>query len=141
MGKLGKRYGTDRIVLAVTPPLEEFVEHAERGEGAGEAPAPHALAPTRGEEGADVARRKRQEPVHIWQAIELPGKERQELPDVALIGLRGLGRELALGGKISEPRLDRLADKSAPHMTRCFCLLCQGSELHDLPTARDAKGT
>jgi len=53
------------------------------------------------------------------------GEEGEELADVAAIGFRGVGGELALGRKISEPILDRLADVRRPHICRCFGLFCQ----------------
>ena len=92
------------------------------------APAADALAPPRRKKGAHVARLERQQLLHVGQAVEMAGEEGEELGDVALIGLRRIGRELALDGEISEPVLDRLADVARPHITRRFGFLRQACD-------------
>ncbi len=71
-----------------------------------------------GEEGAHVARLEREELLHVGQAIEMRSEEGEELAEIPLIGLRGLGGELALGADIGEPILDRLAHVRRSHISR-----------------------
>ena len=85
-----------------------------------QAPAADAFAAPRGEKGAHVARLEREQLLHVRQAIEVAGEEGEELGDVSGVGFRGVGRELALDGEISEPILDRLADVRRPHITQAL---------------------
>ena len=57
-----------------------------------EAPAAHALAPPRGQKGAHVAGRERQQLLHVGQTIDLAGEEGEELGDVAAIGFGRIAR-------------------------------------------------
>ena len=82
-----------------------------------QAPAADAFAAPRGKKAAHVARLQRQQLLHVRQLVELPREEGEELGDVAAIGFRRIGGELALDGEISKPALDRLADVRRPHIS------------------------
>ena len=136
MRQLRQRHGADRVVLAVTAPLEEAVEHAERAQAPRQAAAADAFAPPRGKKGAHVARLERQELLHVRQAVEMAGEEGEELGDVAFIGLGRVGRELALDAEIGEPVPDRLADVSASPYNQALRLLSAKLAIPDLGCER-----
>ena len=127
MRQFGQRDAADRVILAVAAPFEEFVEHTERRQRARQTPAADLVVSARREEPAHVPRTKPKQLRHIRQAIEMSGKESEELGDVACIGFGGICRELPLGRKIVEPRLDRLAHIRRAHHLRRFGLLCHAS--------------
>jgi hypothetical protein len=120
MRQFRRGHGADRVVLAVAAPLEEFVEHAKRAQSPRQAPAADPLAPPRREEGANVARRQREELLHVRQFAALTREEGEELRDVAAIGFRRVRRELALDREIGEPVLDRLTEIGRPLDPRRF---------------------
>ena len=117
MRQLGQRHGADRVVLAVAAPLEEFVEHAERRQRACKTTAPHPFAPARGEKGAHVASLEREQLGMSGRRFRWPARKARNWAISRCIGFRGVGRQLALGGEISEPSLDRLADVRRAHIS------------------------
>ena len=71
---------------------------------------------------------RRQQMLHVGQAIEMAGEEGEELGDVSLVGFGRIAGQLALDTEISEPVPHRLADESAPHITRRFGPLRQACD-------------
>ena len=102
-GKLRGAHRGERRDLAFAVAFEEAGERARAGERAHQRAAADPVGAPRRHEGAHVGRRERASCSQRRLAAQMPGQEGEELRDVALIGLDGLGRHAPLAGEMREP--------------------------------------
>ena len=102
-GEAGRTHGAEGRAFSMPLAGEVAREGTQGGELAHQGAAFHPFAPARRHEGADIPRRQADDLTDAWRLPEMNGQEDEELPEVAGIGLDGLGGEPPLPGENPEP--------------------------------------
>ena len=100
---LRRAHGGERADLALAVAFKKSCERPHARQRPHQRAAADVVRAPRRHEGAHVLRREPGEFGQRRPAAEMLRQKSQELPDVALVGLDGLGRHPALGAKMTEP--------------------------------------